>query len=57
MMPAAIFGIWEAIKPWQERIGEGRFETYGEWRKWLTGGTEATVELFTRKLRDAMKVP
>ena len=51
------FGIREAIKPWGERIGEGRFETDGEWRKKLGGGTRGTVELLTRELRDAMKVP
>ena len=50
------FGIREAIKPWGERIGEGRFETEGEWRKKLAGGTRGTVELLFRELRDAMKV-
>ena len=51
------FGIREAIKPWGERVGEGRFETDGEWRRKLAGGTRGTVELLTRELRDAMKVP
>jgi DGQHR domain-containing protein len=51
------FGIREAIKPWNERVGEGRFETDGEWRRKLAGGTRGTVELLTRELRDAMKVP
>ncbi len=50
------FGIREAIKPWAERIGEVRFETDGEWRKKLAGGTRGTVELLGRELRDAMKV-
>jgi DGQHR domain-containing protein len=49
------FGIREAIASWAERIGEGRFETEGEWRKKLAGGTRGTVELLTRELRDAMK--
>jgi len=49
------FGIREAIKPWAERIGEGRFETDGEWRRKLAGGTRGTVELLARELRDAMK--
>jgi len=49
------FGIRESIKPWTERIGEGRFETDGEWRRKLAGGTRGTVELLTRELRDAMK--
>ena len=51
------FGIREAIKPWGERIGEGRFETDGEWRRKLGGGTRGTVELLTRELRDSIKVP
>ena len=51
------FGIREAIKPWGDRIGEGRFETDGEWRKKLTGGTRGTVELLARELRDGMKAP
>ncbi len=49
------FGIREAIKPWGEIIGEGRFETEGEWRRKLAGGTRGTVDLLTRELRDAMK--
>ncbi len=50
------FGIREAIKPWSDRIGESRFETEGEWRRKLAGGTRGTVELLTRELRDALKV-
>ena len=49
------FGIREAIKSWGERIGESRFETEGEWRKKLAGGTRGTVELLARELRDALK--
>jgi len=49
------FGIREAVKPWGERIGESRFETEGEWRNKLAGGTRGTVELLTRELRDALK--
>jgi DGQHR domain-containing protein len=49
------YGIREAIKPWGMRIGESRFETEGEWRKKLAGGTRGTVELLTRELREAMK--
>lgn len=52
--PFDYFGIREAIKPWGERIGESRFETEGEWRKKLAGGTRGTVELLTHELRDAM---
>jgi len=49
------FGIREALKPWGERIGEGRFETEGEWRRKLAGGTRGTVEVLARELRDALK--
>ncbi|OGP64864.1 MAG: hypothetical protein A2170_07135 [Deltaproteobacteria bacterium RBG_13_53_10] len=49
------FGIREAIQPWGERIGERRFETEGEWRQKLAGGTRGTVDLLTRELRDALK--
>src|SRR4030042_2564506 len=50
------FGIREAIKPWGEKIGEARFETEGEWRRKLAGGTRGTVDILTRELRDALKV-
>jgi DGQHR domain-containing protein len=49
------YGIREAIKPWGDRVGEERFETDGEWRKKLAGGTRGTVDLLTRELRNALK--
>jgi len=49
------YGIREAIKPWGDRIGDARFETDGEWRRKLAGGTRGTVDLLSRELRDAMK--
>ena len=54
--PFDYFGIREAIRPWGDRIGDGRFETEGEWRGKLAGGTRGTVELLTRELRDALRV-
>ncbi len=54
--PFDSFGIREAIKGWGDRIGDERFETDGEWRRKLAGGTRGTVELLSRELRDAMKV-
>jgi len=51
------FGIKEAVRPWGERIRDERFETEGEWRRKLAGGTRGTVELLARELREAMKVP
>ena len=53
--PYNYFGIREAIKPWGDRMGDARFETEGEWRRKLTGGTRGTVELLSKELRDAMK--
>lgn len=49
------FGIREAIKPWGDRIGETRFETDGEWKQKLAGGTRGTVDLLARELRDGIK--
>ncbi|MBP1708660.1 MAG: hypothetical protein H6Q40_449 [Deltaproteobacteria bacterium] len=53
--PYNFFGIREAIKPWGDRLGDTRFETDGEWRRKLTGGTRGTVELLSKELRDALK--
>jgi len=53
--PFDYFGIREAIRPWGDRIGEERFETDGEWRKKLAGGTRGTVDLLARELRDGLK--
>jgi hypothetical protein len=49
------FGIREAVKPWGDHLGDERFETEGEWRRKLAGGTRGTVDLLTKELRDAMK--
>ncbi len=47
--------IREAIRPWADRLGDRRFETEGEWRQKLAGGTRGTVETLTRELRDALR--
>ncbi|MFQ5883118.1 MAG: DGQHR domain-containing protein [Candidatus Methylomirabilales bacterium] len=47
--------IREAVSPWGERIGDGRFETEGQWRQKLAGGTRGTVETLVRELRDALR--
>ncbi len=49
-------GIREAVRPWGERIGDGRFETEGEWKRKLAGGTRGTVEILSKELRDALKL-
>lgn len=47
--------IREAVRPWAERLGDRRFETEGEWRQKLAGGTRGTVETLARELRDALR--
>ncbi|PYN92600.1 MAG: hypothetical protein DMD91_31955 [Candidatus Rokuibacteriota bacterium] len=47
--------IRESIKPWAERLRDRRFETEGEWKLKLAGGTRGTVELLARELRDALR--
>ena len=47
--------IRDAIKPWGERLRDRRFETEGEWKLKLAGGTRGTVEILTRELRDALR--
>ena len=47
--------IREAIKPWGERLRDRRFETEGEWKLKLAGGTRGTVEILTRELRDGLR--
>jgi DGQHR domain-containing protein len=47
--------IREAIRPWGERLRDRRFETEGEWKLKLAGGTRGTVEVLTRELRDALR--
>ncbi len=53
--PFDIHAIREAIKPWGTRLGDRRFETEGEWKQKLAGGTRGTVETLTRELRDAIR--
>jgi DGQHR domain-containing protein len=47
--------IREALRPWAERLGDRRFETEGEWRQKLAGGTRGTVETLVRELREALR--
>ena len=42
--PFDLNAIREAIKPWGERLRDRRFETEGEWKLKLAGGTRGTVE-------------
>jgi hypothetical protein len=36
-------------------LKDRRFETEGEWKNKLAGGTRGTVEALTRELRDALR--
>ncbi len=47
--------VREAVKPWGTVLRDRRFETEGEWRAKLAGGTRGTVEALTRELRDALR--
>ncbi|HXJ36300.1 MAG TPA: DGQHR domain-containing protein [Candidatus Eisenbacteria bacterium] len=47
--------IHRAIAPWSDHVGDTRFETEGEWRAKLAGGTRGTVELLARELRNALR--
>jgi DGQHR domain-containing protein len=53
--PADANAIREVLAPWAERIGDSRFETEGEWRQKLAGGTSSTVDQLARELRGALK--
>ena len=53
--PADANAIREVIAPWGEAIGDARFETEGEWRQKLAGGTSSTVDQLARELRGALK--
>jgi DNA-sulfur modification-associated len=53
--PFDLNAIREAIRPWGDRLRDRRFETEGEWKLKLAGGTRGTVEVLTRELRDALR--
>ena len=47
--------IAQVVKPWGDLIGDARFDTEGEWRQKLAGGTRGTVEMLARELRSALR--
>jgi DGQHR domain-containing protein len=47
--------IGQALAPWETFVGDARFETEGEWRQKLAGGTHGTVGVLTRELRGALR--
>lgn len=46
--------IARAVAPWSDLVGDARFETEGEWRAKLAGGTRGTVDILARELRSAL---
>jgi len=53
--PADALVIREVIGPWVETIRDSRFETEGEWRQKLAGGTSSTVDQLARELRSGLR--
>ena len=47
--------IARAVAPWGALVGDARFETEGEWRAKLAGGTRGTVDQLARELRNALR--
>jgi hypothetical protein len=47
--------IRDAVRPWGDRLKDRRFETEGEWKNKLAGGTRGTVEALTRELREVLR--
>jgi DGQHR domain-containing protein len=43
-----------ALRPWGEAIGDKRFETEGQWKEKMTGGTRSAVEILARELRQGL---
>jgi DGQHR domain-containing protein len=53
--PADANALREVLAPWADSIGSSRFETEGEWRQKLAGGTSSTVDQLARELRRALE--
>ncbi len=55
--PFEASAIANVIELWGEYIGDARFETDGDWRQKLAGGTRGTVDVLARELRSALRTP
>jgi len=53
--PADAAAIRDVIGIWGESVGDARFETEGEWRQKLAGGTSSTVDQLARELRSGLR--
>lgn len=47
--------IAQVVAPWEDHVGDARFETDGEWRQKQAGGTRGTVEILARELRASLR--
>ena len=54
--PYAAADIAGVLDQWSDYIGDARFETDGEWRQKLAGGTRGTVDVLARELRSALHI-
>ncbi len=54
--PYEAAAIHRALAGWASYIGDARFETEGEWRLKLAGGTRGSVDVLTRELRSALSM-
>jgi DGQHR domain-containing protein len=55
--PFEAASIHNVIELWGDYIGDARFETDGEWRQKLAGGSRGTVDVLARELRSALRTP
>lgn len=53
--PYDLHGLREVLRPWGQRLGDCRFETEGEWREKLAGGTRGTVDFLARECRASLR--
>jgi len=53
--PYDLHSLREALRPWGHRLGDKRFETEGEWREKLAGGTRGTVDFLARECRASLR--
>ena len=54
--PYEAASIHRAIAGWGSYVGDARFETEGEWRLKLAGGTRGSVDVLARELRSALNM-
>ena len=53
--PYEASSIHSVLSTWTDYLGDARFETEGEWRIKLAGGTRGSVDVLARELRSALR--